>query len=53
MEDIGILMRRLDLIRKRFESEETFTTQFYIQLEDGSIVTLEEYENNLVSQTNE
>ena len=46
-------MRKPDLIHKRFESKETLTTQFYMQLKDGSIVTLEEYENNLISQTNE
>lgn len=53
MENLEVLMRKLDLIHKRFESKEIFTTQFYMQLKDGSIVTLEEYENNLVSQTNE
>ena len=53
MGDSEILMRKLDLIHKRFDPKETFTTQFYMQLKDGSIVTLEEYENNLISQTNE
>ena len=46
MENLEVLMRKLDLIHKRFESIEIFPTQFYMQLKDGSVITLEEYENN-------